>query len=266
MEQGSQFLAKWKYILKIVIPLTILVGVLKLIFHSSGWEFISTNAFSFLSSVFTGIIFIIGFMLAAILADHKESEKFPGEIIMNLYSISREADFLRLKGGIVEARGMQENLSRFLAEFRSGFLLNQSDRIFEILDSFTENFYAMDEKGVAPPSMARIKGDQANLARVLLRMKSIRDTMFAPGVYSILEAVIVLFGLAILFLKFDSILFGIYFICFSIFLLSSVLIILKDLENPFEYKEQDVGINEIDFSLVFAFENTIKNKLKDGFT
>ena len=256
------FFRRWIYVFKIVIPLTVSVGIMKLILHGIGWEMIGSNMLPFLTSVFTGIIFMMGFVLAGLLSDHKESEKLPAEIIACLYSISREADLLKMKGEAAVAWNMQENIYQFVHIFRSDFLLKQSDTIFKVVDSFTKNFYAMDEKGVSQPSMARLKNDQANLERILLRMKTIRDTMFAPGVHSAVEGIVVLFGVALLFFRFDSFVSGMFFMCFSIFLLSSIFILIKDLENPFEY-DKKAGANEIDFSLVFAFEDTIRKRLKE---
>jgi hypothetical protein len=79
------------HLLVVVLPLTVLVGVLKAGFHCFGWEFLPLSTMPFITSILTGIILFFGFILAGIISDYKESERLPGEIVTSLYTIWREA-------------------------------------------------------------------------------------------------------------------------------------------------------------------------------
>ena len=78
---------KWHLALK-VLPVVILVIILKLLAHQFGLEFISLNP------LFTGIvtanIFLLGFLIAGVLADYKESEKLPGDLATSIETIMDE--------------------------------------------------------------------------------------------------------------------------------------------------------------------------------
>ncbi|MCX5852901.1 MAG: hypothetical protein NT072_12765 [Deltaproteobacteria bacterium] len=112
--------------------------------------------------------------------------------------------------------------------------------------------------------MARLRNEQANLKKILVRIKVIRDTSFAPGVYAVIEAMILFLTISLLLLKFES--FGILemsFVCLFFFLLFSVFSLLKDLDDPFEYQEGKVRINEISFDVLFDFGERIKKRIAD---
>jgi hypothetical protein len=138
----------------------------------------------------------------------------------------------------------------------------RNDRLFDLLDSFSDDFFSMDEKGVPPPFMARLRNEQANLNKILVRIKVIRDTSFAPGVYAVIEAMILFLTISLLLLKFES--FGILemlFVCLFFFLLFSVFSLLKDLDDPFEYQEGKARINEISFDVLFDYNEQIKKRI-----
>ncbi len=78
---------KWSLTLK-VLPVVGLIIILKLIAHQFSWEFISLNPL--FSGVVTANIFILGFLLAGVLADYKESEKLPGELATSIETIFDE--------------------------------------------------------------------------------------------------------------------------------------------------------------------------------
>lgn len=264
MRTNSVQFKKVAYLFITVLPLTIGVGLLKFVFHHFNWEPIGSSLFPFLSSAFAGTFFILGFMLAGVLSDFKESEKFPSDILSYLYVIQQEAEIL-IKKGLSQAKDVHLKISTFVDVFRHDFLIKKNDRIFDLLDSFSDDFLSLDEKGVPPPFMARLRNEQANLKKILMRIKIIRDTSFAPGVYAVIEAMILFLTVSLLLLKFES--FGILemsFVCLFFFLLFSVFTLLKDLDDPFEYEEGKVRINEIDFNVLFVFGEQNRRKIENG--
>ena len=83
-----QKIKKSKYhLLFSVLPVVLLAGIAKLSAHFLGWEFIPKELTAFFPSILTGIIFILGFLLAGVVTDYKESEKIPNEMVGSLYAI-----------------------------------------------------------------------------------------------------------------------------------------------------------------------------------
>ncbi len=77
MNKGDRWFKKF-HISFWVIPIMIFLVVTKFFIHRFGLEFVVVS--SLFTSTMAGTIFIISILLAGILADFKEAEKFPAEI------------------------------------------------------------------------------------------------------------------------------------------------------------------------------------------
>ena len=66
---------KWHLTFK-VFPVVLLIIILKLLAHQFNLEFISLNPL--FSGIVTANIFLLGFLIAGVLSDYKESENSPG--------------------------------------------------------------------------------------------------------------------------------------------------------------------------------------------
>src|SRR5690242_17180954 len=76
--------AKWK-LMGTTLPLVAIIVAAK--YGLERWGYAGSVDFSDISAVFTFIAFLIGFMLAGVLADFKESEKIPAELAAELETI-----------------------------------------------------------------------------------------------------------------------------------------------------------------------------------
>jgi len=150
---------------------------------------------------------------------------------------------------------LQRKLYDFVSKFKSDFLTGRSGAIkdlVDIVDSFSDDFLRMDNVGVPPAFTARIRNEQANVRRLLLRIEAIRDTSFLPSLLKIVEVTIVLFTVIMLLLKIDPMINGVILLFFYAFLLTSIILILEDLDNPFGYgSKSKIRSNEIDFKTLF---------------
>lgn len=70
-----------------LIIVSIIIAV-KLAVHVFGVEFLSIN--DLFSGIVAGNVFLMGFLLSAVMSDYKESEKIPGEIAASLSTIYTE--------------------------------------------------------------------------------------------------------------------------------------------------------------------------------
>ncbi len=109
--QNKRF-QKWHLAFK-VLPVIILVIILKLLAHQFGLEFISLNP------LFTGIvtanIFLLGFLIAGVLADYKESEKLPGELAASIETIIDECLITYKSGKDNQPRRTQRSQSYYFS-------------------------------------------------------------------------------------------------------------------------------------------------------
>jgi len=198
-------------------------------------------------------------MLAGVFTDYKESEKIPSELANSLSSIWQEA-YIQSKNlgksnqpnaGIL----LQKKLFDFVVKFRADFLTGRSDAIKDLVDtvdSFSDDFLRMDNEGTSATFTSRIRNEQANIRRLLFRIETVRDTTFLPSLLKVIEVVIVLFTVVMLLLNITPRINGVVLIFFYAFLLTSIILILEDLDNPFNYGSKlKIRSDEIDFETLF---------------
>jgi len=247
------------HLLANVLPLTISVGFIKFGFHSFGWEQLPSSMLPFITSVLTGIIFFFGFILAGIVSDFKDSEKIPSEMVVSLYTIWREAENLANEDPEL-TDGLKKKIYIFVDRFKSEFLIRRVDDIFDLLDSFSDDFRQMDRK-VPPPLMVRLRNEQSTLWRLLTRIKVIRSTSFSESGYLAIRAITILFIFALMLLKADPFLEGAFFVCLYTFILFSIILLIQDMDDPFEYEEGEKGVDEVNFDVLYDFGDRLKRKM-----
>jgi len=248
-----------KYILAYALPIALFLSALKIIFFQFSWDIISLTLIPFIASILTGIIFLLGIMLAGVLTDYKESEKIPSELANSLSTIWQEA-YIQKENLVKSSQNnagalLQKKLYDFVYIFKTDFLNGRFGAIkdlVDIVDSFSDDFLRMDNAGVPPAFSSRIRNEQANIRRLLFRIEAIRDTSFLPSLLKIVEVIIVLFTVVMLFLKIDPMINGVILLFFYGFLLTSIILVLEDLDNPFGYGSKSrIRSDEIDFKTLF---------------
>ena len=66
---------KWEIMINLI-PIIFGIILLKFVFHFLGWEVISLTAL--FTSIVAGAIFLLGFLIAGVMADYKEGERITG--------------------------------------------------------------------------------------------------------------------------------------------------------------------------------------------
>jgi len=230
------FGTKWHLMLKII-PILALIAILKTLAHHFGIEFLSFSAF--FGALISANIFLIGFILSGVLSDYKEAEKIPGEIASNIDSIADEFIYVHQSKNSPAGRSGFEYCRRFvdnlLAWFNKGI---RTRNLMESIDKFTAHFAAVETASQAT-FISRIKQDQAAIRKQVLRVHTIRETSFSESAYAIAEAISILLVAGMIFLRLDPYHESLFFILFVAFILSYMLFLLRDLDNPFSYYEKD---------------------------
>ena len=177
---------KWHLTFK-VIPIVILVIILKLIAHKFGMEFISLNP------LFTGIvtanIFLLGFLIAGVLSDYKESEKLPGELASSIETIVDECLIIYKNKKAKPAQDCLEHTLDLTNSINNWFFKKERTRaLMDKLSAFNDFFLAFESLTQAN-FIARLKQEQSAIRRMLIRIHTIRETSFVSSGYAIAEAI-----------------------------------------------------------------------------
>jgi hypothetical protein len=232
------------------VPLVILAAGMKTMVHFAGWEIIPKELTSFFPSILTGIIFILGFLLAGVVSDYKESEKIPNDIASSLYAIWREAKSTYKNFNSPEAAQLIEKIKLFIPLLRFNFFVKGDREIFKLLDGMYEDIVPL-EKHIAPPAVVRLKNEQANLRKLLSRIEVIKKTDFIPSVFVSLKAICTIFLAVYCLLTVETWWVGVLLISIFAFVIFSIVFLISDMEDPFEYDESGENrSDEIDLAIL----------------
>jgi hypothetical protein len=229
---------KSKYqLLYTVLPAVIIVGAIKIAAHFLHWEIIPTSISTFFPSILTGIIFILGFLLAGVVTDYKESEKLPNEIAVSLYSIWQEAEYLRIVSDSQASVSLMKNIKNFIPILKYDFFVLQNDKILTILDNISSDIIKIGQEEAPPPYIARMKNETINLKKYINRIAVIKNTDFIPSVFTTIQVIAVIFLLVFCLLHVEPWWGGLIVVSIFTIVIFSILNLIKDMDDPFEYDE-----------------------------
>ncbi len=253
-------LRKWTLSFK-VLPLAAIAVAAKFVMHSLGWEVIS------LSPLFSGLlaatVFLLGFLISGVLTDYKESEKLPGEIAVSLEAIADEATIIYSSKKAQPAADLLAHLTE-LADMIREWLYGRasSEGMMEKVTGLNRHFLAFEPLTV-PPFIVRMKQEQSSLRRVLTRIRMIRDTSFVSSGYTIAEITSTLLIIGFILARIDPFHESLFFVGMITFLLTYMLALIRDLDDPFEYGPGSGGTDEISLAPIEDASMRIRRRLEE---
>lgn len=250
-------LKKWNVAIKII-PILIGIFILKLLFHKFGFEYISLNAL--FTSLIAATTFLIGFLITGVISDYKESEKIPGDMAAGLEALYDEVYILDKNKG-------DETTKKFLG-FYAGFLNSITDWFYrkEKTKSILTKLHEMDdhfaglESIIQPNFLTRMKNEQSNLRKMVIRVDNIRDMSFIQSAYAIVEALAFFVVMGLLILKVEPFYEALFFTLLVSFLLVYMIFLIKDLDNPFDYSEHGENGTEVSIKPIRDLVERLANK------
>ena len=216
------------------IPITLFMLALKLGL-TLGFGFDGLVKFSDIGLVTTGGIFLVGFMLAGVMADFKESEKLPAEIACALETLD---DTLVLAHGFkpnFDLQDLRARLNKVTETIIQYFHHKTSeDEVFQKIGSITSIAQVMETSGIGA-ICSRMSGEQHNLRKAFTRVTVIKKTNFLSTGYALMEALaFVIFGL-LLISKFENNIVAAIIVAFLTSIFVYLIRLIRDIDQPFEY-------------------------------
>ncbi len=260
MNKGDRWFKKF-HISFWVIPIMIFLVVTKFFIHRFGLEFVVVS--SLFTSTMAGTIFIISILLAGILADFKEAEKFPAEIRAALENILEEATLFHQYKNEFDINKIHDNIHEIIYHFFKGIGHEGDHYNLEpcliSINKLASSFSAMEQFGMLPNYLVRLKTEQGTLRKVVLRIFQIQKTQFIPSVHIFCESLIGFLTLFLLFLKTEGspesfILFG--FIAYFFLYIGRLI---RVLEKPF--REGHETMDDVSLFLLREMKKHKKNEV-----
>jgi hypothetical protein len=245
-----------------VAPFVAAIAVIKIVLDLQGWEPIP------LSPLYTGLVaatvFLLGFLLAGTLADYKESEKLPGDLAASMETIADECLILYRDKQAQPALQCLRHV-RALVDAVLGWFYRRHETAVP-LDRVTglNDFFLEFEPLTQPNFIVRLKQEQSAIRRMLIRIETIRDTSFVGAGYAIAELATFLLvaGLLLAELGPDA---GEVFLASTIaFLLVYVILLIRDLDDPFEFNldGSEAGAAEVSLKPILRLEEQLGREIQ----
>jgi hypothetical protein len=106
------------------------------------------------------------------------------------------------------------------------------------------------EKWTQGTLVARLKQEQGNLRRTLIRIHTIRETSFISSGYLLADFVTILLSIGLILAKIEPFYESLFFVSVISFLMIFLLMLIRDLDNPFGYYDrassEDVSLRPLE--------------------
>ncbi len=246
---------KWGLILK-ASAITAILVVVRLVIDLSNYDVLGLT--NLITAFIGGAIFTVAIIFTGTLTDYKESEKIPNEIVTSLITLYEDSKLIRPADSpvAVHIRDHIRALANVVIEnFRNNRYSN--DQVREAVREINKDIYALADQNSPPQFLVKLRSELVLIDKLTSRVKVIAQTSFIPAAYAIAEIAVSGVVLILFFVKLDPYYEGI--IIFSIInvLLISILLLIKDMDNPFEYGKKTFA--DVDCGPLFEMENHLKD-------
>lgn len=225
--------------------------------HAFRLEFLQINSLT--GSAIAGGTFICSFLLSGLIADYKEAERVPAEMRSSLDSIWEEGNVFKRKVPAFKLDDLKESLRRITHLFFRGVSHDENHAnlgpCIDAVNGLSFNFAEMEDKGMPPNYVVRLKSEQAVLRKNLLRVHHIQRTQFLPSAYILAESIVVLIVFLLLFIKTEGSPESMFLFGFISYMFIYITRLIRRIEQPFQ--EGDSTLDDVSLFLLHDFENKL---------
>jgi hypothetical protein len=244
-----------------VVPVIAAIALLKIVIHYYNLEFLQLSAL--FTALISANIFLIGFNISGVLSDFKSGEKMPGELAASIEAITDECVY------IYKSKKTAASLAGFnyCVDFTSKCLqwLYKKVRtraIMKDIEGFTDVFLALET--VSQSSfIGRLKHEQSQIRKTVLRIHAIREIRFSEAAYAIAEIMSFIMVMGMIFLKLDPFYECLFFTVFVAFIFIYMLLLIRDLDDPFAYYDKKHSVEEISLHSLEDLKLRLEHRSKE---
>jgi hypothetical protein len=211
----------------VVVPLI----VIKVLVHQQAWEWITS--LSLLSALLGGVVFTLAILLAATLADFKESERIVGELASQIRSLHWDLAFIVTPAASPKALAHLRAATRLLIDNLRRGKDWESNALYVELDALSGMVHEAARAGVSTAQVRTVQVWLANIARIADRIGVIMETSFVRAGYILSAVSVAALVVALVFARLQPFSEGLFMFSFASFLLVGLFLLIWDLDNPF---------------------------------
>jgi hypothetical protein len=244
---------KYWVILKALGIVAILL-VIKMVVDQSALDVMVPNPV--ITALVAGVIFTMAAIFTGVLADYKESEKIPGELAATIRNLYKDIKVATVTHKDLTA-DMHDHIRQLLKIMNANFRRNEWIRreINSAIDKIDEDIEHLAADGIAPPFIVKIRNEMSILEKLSYRIDTIMETAFLPSASVIATVANAAVIVTLLFTKMDPYYEALALFSSVTFVLVSVLLLIRDMDNPFEVGKRTSA--EVDLTILFRLEKEL---------
>jgi len=238
------------------LPFAVGVVLVKWLVAEQGWERLELSPL--LAGAIAAEVFILGFLLTGTAGDFKEAERLPGELASSLETIADECLITYEEHKLPEAK---QGLAQLIELSRSIRLWLLQDRGF---DDVMSDIRALNGpfRVMAPAIQAgfttRLKSEQAAIRKIVIRMDTMRRTSYVAAGYLIAEVTALLLIAVMVLTDLGALAPTLYLVGLISYLLCYLVGLIRDLDNPFEYRSGEPGAADVSLDVLERNEDRLR--------
>ena len=229
----------------------------KFVIATLGFEILSLN--TLIGSAIGGATFIVGFLLSGLIADYKEAERIPGEFRATLENILEEVRLFAQAHPTFDESSARERILRVVTSFFTGVHVQSAHDLTPCLvaiDALSEIFTQMEQGGMPPNFLVRLKTEQGIARRIVLRVSHIQRTQFIPSAHILALSLIALVIALLLLVKTEGSPESVVVFAFLSYLFVYVGRLISVIEQPFQ--EGAESMDDVSLFLLHELEEKMK--------
>lgn len=254
------FLSKHHLTLQ-VLPFVALIGIAKWYVITNGFQPMELN--TYFSTLVAADVFLLGFLLSGAMPDYKEAEKIPGEMAAALDSVVEECEALKAKRSArASAVRCLKHTGVVISAIEDWFHHKRSTgSVIATLRSYNAIFVDIEPHTQAN-FLVRLKQEVAAVRRMVIRMRNIREASVVAPAYAVSELFTLLVIVSMLLVDMGTSVESYLITCGISYLLIYMILLIRDLDNPFQYHDKAHVQDEIAIEPLGAVNRTIRKILK----
>ena len=257
---GKKIWRKWSIAFKVT-PVVVLVALLKFLAHKFGFEVMELNAL--FTSLVAGTIFLLGFLISGVLSDYKESERIPSELAASMRTLFDDTyTIYKVKNSDTAIQFIEYQKSFIISLMDWFYKKERTQSLLKKISLMNDFFVEFDKEGVQANYIIKLKNEQNSLRKMILRIDTIRDTDFVSSAYAILEAMGFLVALGLIIIRIEPFYASLFFTLLVTFLIFYMFLLIRDLDNPFDYPGNGERGTEVSLKPLHDFETELKESVK----
>jgi predicted membrane chloride channel (bestrophin family) len=253
----SRFFRGNPRLLLLALPVAVCMVLLKWLYDESELKHLDFSPL--LTGVIAAEVFIIGFMMSGTSADFKEAERLPGELAASLETIADECLIIVAELDLPAAHKCLSLLAEISMSVRHWLLENTdlSDVIAQIRR--LNPMFMVFAPNIQAGFTTRLKSEQGNIRRLVIRMETMRSTSYVSAGYLIAEITALMILALLIITEIGALAPTVLVVGVITYLIVYMLALIRDLDNPFEYRSGQPGPADVDLTVLERSEARLRS-------